>query len=124
MATWVNLLDAIYPAGSVYLSRNATSPASLIGGTWTQIKGAVLAAAGSNGFATNAYGGRLAISINQIPAHTHTLTFTFGTGDSGYIPLGNVGGDKPTSTTPIESTGGGQNFLPYHYGVYVWYRTA
>lgn len=64
MATWVNLLDVIYPAGSVYLSRNATSPASLIGGTWTQIKGAVLAAAGSNGFATNTYGGSLTIGVS------------------------------------------------------------
>ena len=73
MATWVNLLDAIYPAGSVYLSRNATSPASIIGGSWTQIKGAVLAACGANSFTTNNYGGSLKISVNQMPSHQHYL---------------------------------------------------
>lgn len=74
MATWVNLLDIIYPTGSVYLSRNATSPASIIGGTWTQIKGAVLAACGANSFVTANYGGSLKISTNQMPSHTHTLS--------------------------------------------------
>jgi hypothetical protein len=37
MATWVNLLDVIYPIGSVYITSTTTSPASLVGGTWTQI---------------------------------------------------------------------------------------
>ena len=37
MANWVNLLDIIYPVGSLYMSMNATSPATLIGGNWEQI---------------------------------------------------------------------------------------
>lgn len=76
MATWVNLLDVIYPTGSVYLSRKNTSPASIIGGTWTQIKGAVLAACGANSFVAANYGGSLKISTNQMPSHTHTLSST------------------------------------------------
>lgn len=73
MATWVNLLDIIYPAGSLYISRNSTSPASIVGGTWTQIKGAVLAATGANGFAAQGYGGNLAMTVYQMPTHTHGI---------------------------------------------------
>ena len=36
--SWVNynLLNA-YPVGAIYASANSTSPASLFGGSWTQI---------------------------------------------------------------------------------------
>ena len=34
---WINLLECVYPVGSVYFSTINTSPASTIGGTWTQI---------------------------------------------------------------------------------------
>lgn len=32
-----NTLDLVYPVGAIYLSVDATSPASLFGGTWEQI---------------------------------------------------------------------------------------
>ena len=68
MATWVNLLDALYPVGAVYFSTASTSPASTIGGSWTQIKGAVIAAYGSNGYTLKNYGGSLALTNNHLPA--------------------------------------------------------
>ena len=71
MATWVNLMDIIYPIGSMYFSATSTSPASTVGGTWSQIKGAVIAATGNNGFASVNYGGSLKMSINQMPTHSH-----------------------------------------------------
>lgn len=37
MSNFVNLLDIVYPVGSIYISMNAESPASTVGGTWTQI---------------------------------------------------------------------------------------
>ena len=142
MANWVNLLDIIYPIGSLYLSRSSTSPASTIGGSWTQIKGAVLAACGANSFTTNNYGGSLKISINQIPSHQHTnwtvLIWPRGSSSAAFGGDGNAtawnyintsGGDaNPDQYGPGNTlsgnVGGGQNYLPYHYGVYVWYRTA
>lgn len=48
MATWVNLLDIIYPVGSIYISNNSTSPSSIIGGTWSQISGYYLYASNTN----------------------------------------------------------------------------
>lgn len=69
---FTNLLTAIYPIGSVYLSTISISPSSTIGGTWVQVKGATLAATGNNSFADAAsYGGSLAININQMPRHEH-----------------------------------------------------
>lgn len=37
MSSFVNLLDVVYPIGSIYISMNSESPASTVGGTWTQI---------------------------------------------------------------------------------------
>ena len=68
---YINLLEIVYPVGSVYVSTTSTSPAEAIGGTWTQVKGAVLAATGANSFASLAYGGSLKISVNQMPSHKH-----------------------------------------------------
>lgn len=44
MSNYVNLMDIVYPVGSVYISFHSTSPASSIGGTWTQITDKVLRA--------------------------------------------------------------------------------
>lgn len=40
------VLNNIYPIGSIYMSVNSTSPASLFGGTWERIKDVFLLAAG------------------------------------------------------------------------------
>lgn len=106
---FINLLTAMYPVGSVYLSTTATSPSSTIGGTWTQVQGATLAATGANSFADGAsFGGSLKISIDQIPPHNHNLTWIKGTGNSGYIPLGSDSGNKIVARSGIGLEGGGK----------------
>lgn len=62
-----------YPVGSIYMSVNSTSPATLFGGTWERITGRFLLAATDNG----ANGGNSNASIS--PGYTggeatHTLT--------------------------------------------------
>lgn len=37
MSNYVNLMDIVYPVGSVFISNNSVSPADSIGGTWTQL---------------------------------------------------------------------------------------
>ena len=39
-----NLFSLVYPVGSIYISVNSTSPATLFGGTWEQIQGKFLLA--------------------------------------------------------------------------------
>jgi len=41
-----DLINLIYPVGSIYMSVNNTSPATLFGGTWEQIKGRFLIGTG------------------------------------------------------------------------------
>lgn len=64
MANFVNLMDIIYPVGSIYMSTNNISPASFIGGTWAQIQDAVLAASGNSySGAVNGYHGNKAMTV-------------------------------------------------------------
>lgn len=65
---FVNLLEAVYPVGSVYISTVNTSPSSLIGGTWAQISNAVLRASNAIGYVGS---DSHAITINEMPSHNH-----------------------------------------------------
>ena len=106
MATWVNLLDIIYPVGSIYHSTSSTSPASSIGGTWSAISGRFLLGANSTYTAGSQDGAAsVTLSVNQIPAHSHQwkgwnwLQTNANTGDKALV----VGSDVAGSTA---STGG------------------
>ena len=122
-STWNKICP--FPVGYVYLSSVNTSPASIYGGTWTQITGEWYLRAATN----FSRGGSNYISVNQMPAHTHKLHRTI-TGQ--WDPAGgyhvSVTGTANTSSTDIdwvtESTGGGQPYYPPYQDVYVWYRTA
>lgn len=64
-----NIIDLVYPVGSIYMSANSTSPATFLGGSWKRITGKFLLAAtdgGSSG-ASQAAG-------NTGGEATHTLT--------------------------------------------------
>ena len=66
------IFDLIYPVGSIYMSVNSVSPATLFGGTWERIQDRFLLAAGSN-YAAGGTGGSADASL---PAHTHTVSGT------------------------------------------------
>lgn len=91
MATWVNILDVLYPVGAVYFSTASTSPASTVGGSWTQIKGAVIAAYGSNGYILKNYGGSLAISNSHLPANMGETQIRSLLGTTDMFVLGGTG---------------------------------
>ena len=57
-----------YPVGSIYMSVNSTSPASLFGGTWEQLKDRFLLAAGST-YSAGSTGGEAEHSLiaNELP---------------------------------------------------------
>ena len=132
MATWVNLIDVVYPIGSMYFSATSTSPASTVGGTWSQIKGALIAATGNNGFASVNYGGSLKISVSQMPTHAHAI-HAFSPQDN------NVSGNNYNPTTgdwlafwgsndghSTVAAGGNaaHNNMPAYQTLYAWRRTA
>ena len=78
--------ESIYPIGSIYTSVNSTSPASLFGGTWEQIKDKFLLCSG-NTYSGGNSGGSATINLNhthstsnhtlteaQIPSHCHQVS--------------------------------------------------
>jgi hypothetical protein len=70
-----DFLNKVYPVGAIYLSTVSTSPATLFGGSWTQIQNRFLVAAGSS------YG---AGSTGGSETHTHTsAAHKHGSGHEG-----------------------------------------
>lgn len=67
------IANLIYPVGSIYMSVNSTSPATLFGGTWEPISGRFLLAAGG-GYSAGDTGGEAfhTLNISEIPSHQHS----------------------------------------------------
>lgn len=132
------LVDTIYPVGSIYMSVNSTSPATLFGGSWTQIKDRFILAAGST-YAGGATGGAASASI---AAHKHASGA--GLDSSGRITVHNLNGlysssvssgyayyssgtKGSTSASICYTSNAGAatiSTLPPYLAVYVWKRTA
>lgn len=94
---YINLGQVIYPVGAIYASANSTSPASLFGGSWTQITNAALRGAtwvGYSGSDTHA------LNVNEMPSHKHN----FKHNSDGPITESVVVGEKSATT------GGGSSF--------------
>ena len=91
-----NLLPYVYPVGAIYWSRRDTSPASLFGGTWTQIQNRFLLTAGGS-YAVNSTGGEA----------THTLTVAeMGRHDHGGAtgkPSNNTSGGSSSDKTGVST---------------------
>lgn len=126
MASWVNLLDIVYPIGSIYFSTSSTSPSSIIGGTWSQITNAVIRGSGGGYKGSDTH----TLTINEMPSHRHVGNTSWGVqvasggGYNGTISGSWVAGLLEEVRYP--DTGGGAAFsvLPRYYGCYIWYRTA
>ena len=127
-------LLAAYPVGSIYLAVNNTSPASLFGGTWTQLKDRFLLGAGSTYTNGNTGGAStVTLTVDQMPSHGHTIydgsdersVGPYGGGDSGSHGISYT--HTARSNTLMASTAGGgksHNNMPPYLVVYMWKRTA
>lgn len=79
------IINLIYPVGSIYMSVNSTNPGELFGGTWEQIQGRFLLGQGS-GYSAGATGGEAehTLSIAEMPKHGHKVfLWTGGSDDNG-----------------------------------------
>lgn len=128
------LLDAVYPIGSLYMSVNAAEPNTLFGGTWERLKDRFLLAAGDT-YAAGATGGEAAhtLTVEEMPSHNHSLSDPI---DKNSIKLGSMGGDANYALSKraasydynltANNTGGGaaHNNMPPYLTVYMWKRTA
>lgn len=66
-------LDA-YPIGAYYISSSPTSPATLFGGTWVQVKDRMILAVGDTYNSAGLTGGSATtkLVVNNIPSHNHS----------------------------------------------------
>lgn len=134
------MVNLIYPVGSIYMSVNSTSPATLFGGTWEQIQDTFLLASGTT--YTNGDTGGSADATLVSHNHQQASGEYFVTSDKSeanntrvaYSSSGNrlVDGQTDTSTSSFHhrlstttegSSGTGANMPPYLV-VNVWKRTA
>lgn len=125
---WKNLLECVYPVGSVYCSTINISPASSIGGSWTQIENAVLRSGDSVGYTGS---DTHAITEQEMPVHSHEFTTTIYTHNySGSTANVNrtiwTGSTDAGSLIGVTNAGGGQamSLVQRSYNCFIWYRIA
>lgn len=122
-----------HPVGSLYLSTTEnTSPASRLGGSWTQITAdAYLKVVTSNGGTLGGTSATHKIPASSLPAHTHTVKGNVisaslsgsSTEWSKTINGTTANGNYPRNYETV-ATGDGNAYHPYYYGIYCWVRTA
>lgn len=136
------LVDLIYPVGTIYESTSSTNPGTLFGGTWeTFAPGRVLIGAGqgndgttSMSFTAGSTGGNYkhTLTVNEMPSHSHAIDRSYYTtsGSHKHQGTGGVsdGVDPYTGKNQLETyTSGGDsahnNIQPYVV-IYRFRRTA
>lgn len=118
------IIDLIYPVGSVYISVNSTSPQTLFGGTWVEFaQGRTIIGKGTSDrtFSAGATGGESShtLTTSEMPSHYHGLsTCNANTYNDDYdwvSPWGNNKGGGAQSTKVVAEVSvsglGPQRFL-------------
>jgi microcystin-dependent protein len=107
-----------------------TSPASLFGGTWEQLKDRFLLGAG-NSYAVNATGGEAThtLTVNEMPSHNHVYNgwaMSAGNVASAAFVLAKPYDGKNNFGDGVQNTGGSapHNNMPPYLAVYMWKRIA
>lgn len=104
-SSWI---DILHPVNSFYISYASTSPASLFGGTWTQIAGAVIRGATNVGYTGS---DSHTLTVDEIPAHAHVVTSLGYNTNGGTNTHGSYWGGQNTSNHPVTNyVGGGGTF--------------
>jgi len=145
------LIDLIYPVGSIYLSVNSVNPQAIFGGTWEQIKDTFLLACGDT-YANAATGGEAehTLSEAEMPEHRHypygktadgngnwrfatirdrsgysgKLEASSGTGVYTFASNSAWGDLDIRSVTGYTGSSEAHNNMPPYLAVYMWKRTA
>ncbi|EAX90422.1 hypothetical protein TVAG_221420 [Trichomonas vaginalis G3] len=144
------ILQTVYPIGSIYTSMNSTRPEVVLGfGTWTQIVDRFLYCANSS----KETGGSKTISGENLPAHSHYIDLSTSQAGwhkhkfwdwhalkkgKGYDVKDDVqfaincywsdtqgdGNHTHRVTGYTQTTGQSKDYMPPYMTVYAWYRIA
>ena len=131
-------LNFFHPIGSIFLTLDGVSPASLFGGVWERLEGRFLLGA-DGGYAAGSAGGEAAhvLTINEMPLHNHEIysvvsgeTMQIGKDgsytDDNFVGFSNSIAALAEVTYSISNSGGGaaHNNMPPYLAVYMWKRVA
>jgi hypothetical protein len=145
--TKAEIVDFIYPVGSLFISTTSANPSTYLDGTWTQIKDKFLLSAGDTYTAGSTGGSADAVVVSHnhsastasAGSHSHTFkyrnnmgtgsatgsphsaSYTSGTGD---IETNSTGAHTHTVTVSSNGVSGTGKNMPPYLAVYVWKRTA
>lgn len=134
------IMLGLYPVGSIYMSVNSASPASLFGGTWEQLQDRFLLAAGST-YSAGSTGGEEThtLTVKEMPTHRHnsvkvadnylTAWASENSGNSKGFELSNLfkqnlndGMNKFAGD--YSGDGAAHNNMPPYLSVYMWKRVS
>ena len=129
--------DFIYPVGAIYISYSSTSPATLFGGSWTQITDRFLYCANSSGSTGGSSSHKHSFSIRVPNWYWSVGGILCGNGNGGfnsYYDTGvrqvcnhiNVNSNTANETYMYQSDGStnGTSTMPPYITVYCWRRTG
>lgn len=124
------LIDILWPVGSVYISTDAANPSTKFGGTWSQITGGFIygttatsgnkGGTGNTGTGTstgknNGNTGSTTLTVDQIPSHNHEYADRMAVWDAGTNGTNAASGTWGETSiqyrpwgTKTNNTGGGQ----------------
>ena len=96
-----DLLNRVYPVGSIYMSVVNVSPAAFLGGTWQAIEqGRMLMAAGSSWQAGTTGGAAYhTLTVAEMPAHDHSAIETAAGGHTHGASTGSAGAHAHSGST-------------------------
>lgn len=136
MQSQIDVLKKLYAVGSIYMSTNSTSPASLFGGTWERIKDKFLLGSGDSysagatgGSATHTHNASGFAKISTSAAGINVsqkdqtidwaINYRMATPSNASQQTGMTSWGVDTDTTVHSSTN-----MPPYLAVYIWKRTA
>lgn len=142
------ILSSIYPIGSIYMSMNSTSPATLFGGSWVQLKdrfligaGNTYSAGGQGGNASHNHGSGTLSALFGQPNDATATQYGLKSSRPTYDDNGFSSPWKPDKTFDVGSATSGASYssergidvsgqtgdtdtLPPYLAVYMWHRIA
>lgn len=123
MSSFVNLLDIIYPIGSIYQSMNSSSPALTVGGTWAAITTFLY---GSTTSGETGGEKEHVLSVSEMPSHNHATTLPYGEYSASTTGHTTYWAGHGSSMVQTQSAGGNaaHNNMPPYTTCYIWQRIA
>lgn len=145
-----DVINIMYPVGSIYMSVNSVNPSTLFGGTWERIQDRFLLCAGnsysagstggtadatlvshthtpvvegsSNTYGFSVYRHESAVGRTKVTAGSSGNRYTYG-GKTGATNANDSGLAWSSGLNTVGESSTGKNMPPY-LAVYVWKRTA